>query len=340
LDPTALQRQKRRIDRLKANGVGRATVFVHDECRTALERLRPHFLDPKRAGDLIALATQLDALKTQSTIANGQRYSIFRYPGGKSWLIPEVRKWLESSTIRPLLFVEPFAGGAIAGLTVAAEALVDKVLISEIDTNVAAVWKTILRGRDDDVTWLRQRIAEFVVTLESVRDVLDAPTRNLREAAFKTILRNRTQRGGVMAPGAGLLKLGEDGRGLISRWYPKTLIKRIEALRGIRSRVQFERADAFEIIKRHADDPRAHFFIDPPYTAGGRNAGRRLYANSEIDHRALFSLVASVEGAAMLTYHDVPEVRQMALEHGFGVSVVQMKTTHHRVINELLIFKP
>jgi DNA adenine methylase len=340
LDPTALQRQKRRITRLKANGVGRATVFVHDQCKSALERLRTHFLDPEKADALIALVSQLDALTTKSTIANGRRYSVFRYPGGKSWLMPQIRKWLELSTIRPSIFVEPFAGGATTGLTVAAEGLVDKVLISEIDTNVAAVWKTIFRGRDDDVTWLCQRIAEFVVTLESVRAVLDAPTRNLREVAFKTILRNRTQRGGVMAPGAGLLKLGEDGRGLISRWYPKTLVKRIESLRGIRSRVKFERTDAFEIIKRHADDPGACFFIDPPYTAGGRNAGRRLYANSEIDHQALFSVMASVKGPAMLTYHDVPEVRQMALEHGFRVSEVTMRTVHHKVINELAIFKP
>jgi DNA adenine methylase len=143
----------------------------------------------------MALAIQLDAVTTRSTIADGQRYSVFRYPGGKSWLIPEVRRWLESSTIRPLLFVEPFAGGAIAGLTVAAEALVDKVLISEIDAGVTAVWKTIFRGREDDVSWLCQRIAEFVVTLENVRVVLDSPTRNLREEAFKTILRNRIRGG-------------------------------------------------------------------------------------------------------------------------------------------------
>jgi DNA adenine methylase len=340
LDPTALQRQKRRINRLKASGVGRATVFVHDECKAALDRLRPHLLDPRKANALVALVSQLDDLTTRSTIAHGPRFSLFRYPGGKSWLVPEVRKWLVSSTIRPSIFVEPFGGGAIAGLTVAAEGLVDKVLLSEIDAGVSAVWRTIFRGREDDVAWLCQRIGDFVVSLENVRTVLDAPTRNLREAAFKTILRNRMQRGGVMAPGAGLLKLGEDRKGLASRWYPETLIKRIEALRGIRGRIKFERADAFEILRRHADDPGAYFFVDPPYTAGGRNAGRRLYENSEIDHQILFSQMASVRGSFMMTYDDVPAVRGMALEHGFRLSTVQMKTTHHKVINELLICKP
>jgi len=137
-----------------------------------------------------------------------------------------------------------------------------------------------------------------------------------------------------MAAGAGLSKIGEDRKGLVSRWYPDTLIKRIEALRGIRGRTRFEKADAFEIIKRHADDPGACFFIDPPYTAGGRNAGRRLYANCEIDHGAILSLMASVKGSLMMTYHDVPEVRGMALEHGFRLSTVRMKTAHHKVVNE------
>lgn len=110
-------------------------------------------------------------------------------------------------------------------------------------------------------------------------------------------------------------------------------------MRGIRGRIKFENTDGFGIIRRHVDDPGACFFVDPPYTAGGRNAGRRLYTNSEIDHQLLFSLMASVKGSFLMTYHDVPEVRGMAFEHGFNISEVPMKTVHHKVINELLIFK-
>jgi DNA adenine methylase len=88
-------------------------------------------------------------------------------------------------------------------------------------------------------------------------------------------------------------------------------------LRGIRGRITFERADAFEIIRRYAEDPGACFFVDPPYTAGGRNAGRRLYRKYQVEHEILFSLMASVKGPFVMTYHDVPEVRGMASEHGF-----------------------
>ena len=187
---------------------------------------------------------------------------------------------------------------------------------------------------------LKQQILEFDVTLENVREILDGKPRAARARAFRTIVRNRMQRGGIMAAGAGLVKAGEAGRGLNSRWYPETLGTRIDALRAIKERVTFEQVDAFEAVKRYAKDANAFFFIDPPYTAGGKNAGKRLYTHNEIDHKGLFALMASVKGSVMLTYDDAPEVRFMAEKHGFRVEPVPMKNTHHALIRELLILKP
>jgi|SRR2546428_13760764 len=44
-------------------------------------------------------------------VASVPHRSPFRYPGGKTWLVPRVREWLASLPQRPALFVEPFAGG-------------------------------------------------------------------------------------------------------------------------------------------------------------------------------------------------------------------------------------
>ena len=59
-DNTALQRQNRRIQRLKTQGVTRSTVFVHQECKAVLDDLRPHFMNPDRAGALSELLLQLE----------------------------------------------------------------------------------------------------------------------------------------------------------------------------------------------------------------------------------------------------------------------------------------
>jgi DNA adenine methylase len=190
------------------------------------------------------------------------------------------------------------------------------------------------------VQWLCECIDEFEVSLGNVRDVIDARARSTREKAFKAIMKNRMQRGGIMGPGAGLLKEGEAGKGLMSRWYPETLIKRINALQSVRGAVTFEKTDAFEILERYSPDENAIFFIDPPYTVGKKSAGRRLYTHYDIDHERLFRAVTCIAGTAMLTYDGAPEVIEIARKHGLRVKTTTVKNTHHAVVQELLVLKP
>ena len=340
IDATALERQNRRIKRLKQQGVTRSTVLVHSECKPSLDGLRRHFIDPDKAKALASLVEQLHGKTDPVNVSQVRQFSPFRYPGGKTWLVPEVRRWLTASNVKPSVFVEPFAGGGMAGLSTAAEGLAGHVFLGELDDDVAAVWKTIFHGKPADVKWLCNQIIGFEVSLENVRTILDANPKSSRAKAFRTIVKNRMQRGGIMAAGAGLVKTGEAGRGLNSRWYPETLARRIELLQTFRERVTFEQADAFEVVRRYAEDSNAFFFIDPPYTAGGKKAGARLYTHNEIDHDGLFALMASVRGTVMLTYDDAPEVRKLAAHHGFRIESVPMKNTHHQVIRELLILKP
>lgn len=340
MDQTALQRQHRRIEKLRTHGVTRSTVLVHDECKPALNTLRPHLVDPLKAKALADLIEGLRERKSPTNVAQVKQLSPFRYPGGKTWLVPEVRKWLLSTNTKHPIFVEPFAGGAMAGLTIAAEGLADHVYLCELDDDVAAVWQTIFEGSELDVNWLCKRIVDFQVTLDNVKDVLSGEPSNTKTKAFRTIVKNRMQRGGIMAPGAGLVKAGENGRGLMSRWYPATLANRIQTLRLIRDRVTFAQCDAFDFIEPFSCNPDVFFFVDPPYTAGGKSAGSRLYTHSTLDHSRLFQEMAATDGSVMLTYDDALEVRELAAQYGFRVEEVPMKNTHHTVIRELLVLKP
>src|SRR3990172_10083248 len=102
-------------------------------------------------------------------VASVPHRSPFRYPGGKTWLVPVVRRWVASLPCRPRLFCEPFCGGAIAGLSVLFEEQADDLVLGELDEDVAAVWDTVLIGRGDDLV---NRIGEFEISEESVRAVL------------------------------------------------------------------------------------------------------------------------------------------------------------------------
>jgi DNA adenine methylase len=232
------------------------------------------------------------------------------------------------------ILVEPFAGGGIIGLTAAFESLAEKVLLVELDERVAAVWKTMLDGNGQ---WLADAILRFELTPISAQEILNSKPNSTKELALQTIVRNRTAHGGILADGAGVIKVGENGKGILSRWYPKTLSTRINAINHVANRIGFVQGDAFAALESRKDDAGAAFFIDPPYTAGGKNAGSRLYTHSIIDHDRLFASCAELKGHFLMTYDNAAEVRELARKHGFSTKPVAMKNTHHAEMKELLI---
>jgi DNA adenine methylase len=272
-------------------------------------------------------------------VASVPQRSPFRYPGGKTWFVPRARSWLRSRPSKPRLLVEPFAGGATVGLTAAFESLAEHVLLVELDEQVAAVWEVLLGG---EAPWLAERVLRFDLTPETAAEQLASSEGGLRELAFRTILRNRTFHGGILAPGATFVKHGEAGRGLRSRWYPETLARRMLAIHEVRSRLSFKRCDGLGVMSEFLHDSTVAFFVDPPYTAGGagaKRAGSRLYRHHDIDHAGLFALAATAAGDVVMTYDDTAEVRALASTHGFEVANVAMKNTHHARMTELVIAK-
>lgn len=262
-------------------------------------------------------------------VASVPQRSPFRYPGGKTWLIPVVRNWLKQSNSNKTL-IEPFAGGGIVSLTAAFESLADMVIMVELDQEVAAVWEVIING---DHNWLADKIFSFDLTPENANSILQKEDKTIKEQAFSTILKNRIFHGGIITKGSGMIKNGENGKGIRSRWYPKTLRDRISAVGHVKSKMKFITGDAFTELDKVKNDPDAYSFIDPPYTV----AGKRLYTHFEIDHDALFALTAQQKGKFMLTYDDTEEIRGLADKYNLNYRTIPMKTTHNIQKNEIII---
>lgn len=262
-------------------------------------------------------------------VASVPHRSPFRYPGGKTWLVPLIRLWLRS--IEPVEeLVEPFAGGAIVGLTAIFERLTHHLTLVELDPNVASVWETIFGG---DAEALAARIVAFEMSLPNARDLLTEAPGSCLDRAFATIVRNRVQRGGILAPGASLMKEGENGRGVKSRWYARTLERRILDILTIRDQVTFVQGDGITLLRSTDEGRRIAYFIDPPYMI----AGRRLYSHSVVDHADLFRVAGTLAGNFLMTYDNTDEVRTLASMNGFDTVLVPMKSTHHERKSELLI---
>lgn len=262
--------------------------------------------------------------------------SPFRYPGGKTWFVPTFRNWVLNLNLKPKTLVEPFAGGGIISLTALFENMIQNVVMAELDEDVAAVWKTVVQG---DANWLANRILKFNLTRESVIEEISNSNVDTKEKAFQTILKNRTNHGGILASGAGLLKHGENGKGIRSRWYPETLAKRFLDLTIVANRIDFCQVDGLDILQAYSDKKDVIFFIDPPYTAGGKKAGSRLYRHCNLDHDRLFSICEQLSGDFLMTYDNAEEVKILARKHGFQMRLISMNNTHHATMEELVIGK-
>jgi len=280
-------------------------------------------------------ATDQESPKTVNVASIPQR-SPFRYPGGKTWFVPTLRKWLKSKHKKPSLLIEPFAGGGIISLTAIFEHLTEKALMVELDEQVAAVWQSIVDGHAD---WLIDRILSFELNKQNINFELSKNHLDIKNMAFQTILKNRTYHGGILAPGSGLVKYGENGKGLSSRWYPFTLARRLKAINYIRNRLEFLHGDGMKVMRDYASKSDVVYFIDPPYTAGGKRAGARLYKHYDIDHEHLFKLCKTLRGDFILTYDNAEEVKILANKYSFEIRPISMKNTHHAEMTELVIGK-
>ncbi len=221
-------------------------------------------------------------------VASVPKRSPFRYAGGNTWLVPKARLWMKSLASRPRVFIEPFTDGGIISLTVAFEKLADHVVMCELDPDVVAVWRYITSPNFEK---LAERIVKFEVSEENVKTILAGDSTEDREMAFRTIIKNRMFHGGILAPGASLMKSGENGKGLSSRWYAKTLATRIQAIGEIRDRFTVIEGDGIELINEHRRKKTTATFIDPPYTAAGKKAGSRLI-NMPFTARVVVSVIS------------------------------------------------
>lgn len=282
----------------------------------------------------LSLFSEEMALPRPVNVASVPQRSPFRYPGGKTWFVPTFRRWVASLKSKPLVLIEPFAGGGIISLTALFENLVEKAVMVELDDEVAAVWETIVSG---DAVWLANRILTFTMTREAVEEELQKTPTTKREKAFQTILKNRTLHGGILAEGSRFIRYGENGKGIGSRWYPKTLARRLISLNNVVHRIDFRCDDGLKVMMEFAHREDAIYFIDPPYTVGGKKAGKRLYRHHQIDHEHLFTICESLAGDFLMTYDEAEEVKEMARRHRFQMRLIPMKNTHHATMRELVI---
>lgn len=239
--------------------------------------------------------------------------SPMRYPGGKASLADFFEQTIEALGLSKPTYLEPYAGGAGAGLELLYRGVVKRVVINDLDRSVYSVWTSMLTRTDEflrrlDQTpltvdeWKRQR------EVYRARDSNDLDPFDL---GFATFYLNRTNRSGVLGGGiiGGLQQAGEYK--MDARFNRATLRDRIETLAAHRAKISVSRQDGQTRLRHWLPKPNVFAYIDPPYYA----KGSYLYLNSfnEKQHEDLAELLNThfTESNWVLTYDTAPAIRKL-----------------------------
>ncbi|TCM35139.1 DNA adenine methylase [Kribbella sp. VKM Ac-2568] len=228
--------------------------------------------------------------------------SPLRYPGGKAALAGLFADVIKDLGLKDPVYVEPYAGGAGAGIALLREGVVARLVINDIDPAVHAFWSAVIEHNSEFVN----RVASAPLTVEEwrrQREIYRSGSGAPLELGFAFFYLNRTNRSGVL--NAGVIG-GQDQSGnykIDARFNRDTLVERLSALGELADRIEVTDLDGRSVIRRYSSHRSAFMYIDPPYVA----AGSQLYLNSfeRRDHEALARMVHNISQAHWLITYDV-----------------------------------
>lgn len=236
--------------------------------------------------------------------------SPLRYPGGKGSLYSRLRQLIRTTGLSGCTYVEPYAGGAGAGLGLLVTGQVNHVVINDLDPSIGAFWKFLVSSPDA----LISRIYSIALDVREWRRqkeiYLYAQPEDVEALGFATFYLNRTNRSGILngGPIGGINQTGTYK--IDARFNRAKLAERIELLKLFVSDITVSVRDGIDVIRDYAPRSETFIYADPPYF---EKAGS-LYMNSfsDGDHENLALILNCLSDAYwLLTYDNTPAVHRL-----------------------------
>ncbi len=245
--------------------------------------------------------------------------SIAQYPGRKHWFVQHAATFFKAQTCRTL--IEPFAGSGVVGLSLLHAGIIERLVLVEKDPRIAC----LLKGIRDDAE-LADRYASFECTRPNVEELL-----HNERSAFRYLVQSRCSN---RAKFDGGLRTTID-----ERWCRDMVVRNIRLVQAIRERITVIEGDGFEVMPLYAGNQDAGCFADPPYSADPSSKGHTVFLHHKLNHRKLFSLMASWQGSWLLTEDNSRKTRRLALCYRFTSKRFLMNTSDNKKKHELVIWR-
>jgi len=236
--------------------------------------------------------------------------SPLRYPGGKAKIYNYIKNIIDTNELTGTTYIEPFAGGAGLALKLLHKGDVSSIILNDFDFSIYNFWSAVLYHSEDFI----KKMVDTSVTIDEWKKQKEIYLKGANEFdlnfAFATFFLNRTNISGIIKGGAigGLEQKGNYG--IDARFNKADLVKRIQLIASISSKIQLYNMDGVEFIKTVLPEKQKVFVnFDPPYVSKASG----LYKNSfnEDDHIKLSKAIKACPDKWVLTYDVCPLIRDL-----------------------------
>lgn len=261
-----------------------------------------------------------------------------RYPGGKTSLFEFFDEVIKTHNWRDMTYIEPFAGGAGAAISLLLLERVERIVINDYDPAIYSFWKAIINNTDEFIDLINSTPITIDEWRTQKKIYKEADRSNTLTLGFATFFLNRTNRSGILnaGPVGGIRQTGEWK--LDARYKKQPMIDKIKLISIYKDRITVLNDDGVEVIKKYAEDEKSFFYVDPPYFVKGAD----LYLNAFkiADHQKLAnSLNQHTKAKWLLSYDNEKAILDLYPNRDFRTFDLKYSAHHNtRVGSELMIF--
>lgn len=237
-------------------------------------------------------------------------HSPLRYPGGKDVLSDFMIDVILYNDLEGCSYIEPFAGGAGAALTLLFEGIVKELYLNDADITISAFWHSVLAETEK----LLKMLHDTQVTIEEwqrQKKILLNEREDLLKLGFAAFFLNRCNRSGIIYSAGPIGGHKQAGNWTIDVRFNKfSLKKKIVKIALYKDKIFISNEDAIHFLKMLPTEElkTAFIYLDPPYFM----KGKKLYMNyfEEDDHIKLSQYIGRCDKMHwLMTYDDVDFIR-------------------------------
>lgn len=240
----------------------------------------------------------------------GSHASPMRYPGGKATLAGFFESTIGALRLEKPAYIEPYAGGAGAGIELLIKGVVGTVVINDLDPAIHACWKAMLKNSDAFLRLLERT----PLTIDEWRDQREVyrrrhdPDVDPLALGFATFYLNRTSRSGVL--GAGVIGgFAQAGAYKMDARYDRDVLRsRIEKLAELSGKIRVTKQDGVASLRDYLPKDNVFAYVDPPYVEKGSSL--YMSAFKEADHVALARVLNRQADTNWVLTYDVADLIQ------------------------------